>query len=69
MTDRIQTITIALDKDYREDDLQPLMDALKQFKGVIAVEGNVTDHNDWGNREMIRRELGEKLWEVLYPKR
>ncbi len=69
MTDRIKGCWVAFESDIREDDVQPLIEAIKRLRGVLAVEESVADSDDWMNRERIRRELGEKLWAVLYPKR
>jgi hypothetical protein len=38
------------------------------IRHVQAVEPSVADPSDWMNRIQVRRELGEKLWAVLYPK-
>lgn len=68
MTDRFKGCWVAFEKDIRTDDVEPLIEAIRQLRGVLAVETSVADSGDWMNRERIRRELGEKLWAVLYPK-
>lgn len=65
MTDRISTITLVLEKDIRDDDIQPLIDALYQFKGVIKVEPNVRDIDQLMAYSRARHELGMKLWDAL----
>lgn len=60
-------VWVAFDHDIRDDDAEPLLAAIKQLRGVQAVEGKVADSDDWMARERIRAELGKKLWEVLYP--
>lgn len=67
MTDRIKGVFVAFERDIREDDVE-LIEAIKCLRGVIAVESHVANSDDWMARERIRRELGEKIWEVLYPK-
>ena len=42
MSDRINSFTIVLDKDIKDEDAQPLIAGLKMFKGVIDVTPNVT---------------------------
>lgn len=69
MTDRIHSVTVVLDKDYRDDDLEALMTALKMLKGVIAVEPHVADPVTMMAYARARHDLSDKIWEVLYPKK
>lgn len=69
MTDRIRGFYVALEKDIRDDDVEPIIEAVKCLRFVLKVEPIVSDANDWIAEERVRRELGEKLWEILYPKR
>lgn len=41
MTDRIRTLTVTLDRDYRDDDAQAVIDALRMIRGVSSVEMGV----------------------------
>lgn len=66
MTDRIKGVYVALDKDYRVDDAEEILAALKMVKGVLDVTGDIADFNDWNNRTRIRQELSAKLWEALH---
>ncbi len=65
MTDRVKGVYVALDKDYRTDDVESILTALKMVKGVVDVSINITDFDDWNNRTRIRQELATKLWKVL----
>ena len=47
MTDRIKGFYVALDKDLRVDDAQPLIDAVKQMKHVMDVEVSISDVDLW----------------------
>jgi hypothetical protein len=38
MTARTQTIIVALDKEYRDDDIQDLLKSIQLMKGVLKVE-------------------------------
>ena len=67
MTDRINAITVVLEKDMRVDDAESLLLAIKQFKGVIRAEGNVADSNDYVAQSRARSELGQKIIKVIYP--
>lgn len=67
MTDRYNYLTVALEKDIRSDDAEALISAIKQLRGVLSVEPNVSDPGDWLAESRVRQELGTKLWEILYP--
>ena len=67
MTDRFNSLTVVLDRDIREDDAEALLNAIRQLRGVLSVTGNVSDVGSHIAEERVRRELGDKLWEVLYP--
>lgn len=69
MTDRFFALTVLLDQDIREDDAEPIIAAIQMIKHVQKVEPHITDAGNWAAEERARRELGQKLWEVLYPKR
>jgi hypothetical protein len=66
MTDRYHSLTVVLGKDVREDDCQPLIDAIRHMRGVIDVSGNVSGFDDIGYMR-ARNELSKKLWKVLWP--
>ncbi len=56
-----------LEKDYRVDDLEPLIKAIGQFRGVLrVVTGEPDDMGTYVLREQIRREMGEALWKALH---
>jgi len=65
MTDRVKGFTVILDKEYREDDMENLENAIRQFNGVISVKPIKFDSNDLIIREQVKRELIKKLYEVL----
>lgn len=66
MTDRIKGVYVALDQDYRTDDVEAILDAIKMIKGVSDVAVNIANFDDWTNRSRIRTELSGKLWEALH---
>lgn len=68
MTDRINSITVVLEKDIRVDDAEAILNAIRQLRGVIAVSGNVTNGSEYVIESRVRRELSEALWSVLHPK-
>ena len=67
MTDRIKGFVVVLDKDIREDDAEPIADAIRQLRHVSVVESSTWNNDDLMNRSRIRTELEQKLWAVLHP--
>lgn len=65
MTDRVKGLVVSLDADYRDDDVQEIINAIKMIKGVEDVNMSVVDHNDWMNRSRIGSEFQRKILEVL----
>lgn len=68
MTDRYNYLTVALERDIREDDAKALIGAIRMLRGVLKVAPHVVEAGDWTAEERVRRELGEKLQAVLHPK-
>jgi hypothetical protein len=68
MTDRYHSLTVVLEHDIRDDDAQPLIEAIKMMKGVLGVAGEVSDSGNYVAEMRVKSELSKKLWEVLYPK-
>ncbi len=68
MTDRYHTLTVVLERDTRTDDVEALIAAIQQMRGVLKVSGVVSDMDSHMAEERARRELGEKLLAVLYSK-
>jgi hypothetical protein len=68
VTARIRGFYVALEADIRIDDAEPLMEAVRQLRGVAAVEPDVRDTSDFVARERVRRELMDKIFAVLKEK-
>jgi len=66
MTDRFRVLNVLLDKEYRDDDAECVIEAIRMIKGVIDVVGLVVDPNFRLEIEIARNELVEKLWDVLH---
>ena len=43
MTDRIHALTVTLDADVREDDVEPIVNAIRQIRHVLSVDQHVSD--------------------------
>ena len=65
MTDRIHALTVTLDADVREDDLEPIVNAIRQIRHVLSVDQHVSDIAQHSAKIRARTELQEKLWKVL----
>jgi len=65
MTDRINSLTIALENDIRDDDIESLISALYHFKCVIHVGKNVTDSSLYTAEQRAKFEMRGKILEVL----
>lgn len=69
MTNRFHSLTVVLETDIREDDAQGLISAISHLRGVISVEGNVTDAGLYAAEQRVRHDLMQKLLDVVHPVR
>jgi hypothetical protein len=69
MTQRIKGVLVTFDDDIREDDVEPLLAAMRLLRRVISVEPVPADISGHIARERARHDLAKQLWEVLYPER
>ena len=65
MTDRVKGFTVTLDKDYRVDDVEAILNAVRMIHGVAHVEPSITTSDDWMNRQSIRIEMEKKIYKAL----
>jgi len=65
MTNRIAFLTVALDKDIREDDAESIVNAIRMIRGVLDVGTNISDVQQWMAYARARAELTERLFEVV----
>lgn len=65
MADRIHCLTVALDKDIREDDIPPLINAVRQLRGVAGVTALVVDSTDFAARCRVDLQWRHKLLDLL----
>ena len=68
MTDRINALTVVLNKDIRDDDVKSLTSAIKQLRGVLSVSMNVADITSHIAMQRARQSLLDELWKVFFPK-
>ncbi len=67
MTDRVHMLTVALDRDYRDDDpsLEVLVTAIRALRRVVDVKEHVVDGDLYVAEMRVKTELTKKLYEVL----
>jgi hypothetical protein len=65
MTDRVKGFTVTLEKDIRIDDVQAIMQSILMIRGVADVEASISTSDDHMNRQMIKAELRNKIFEIL----
>lgn len=68
MSNKINSITVVFKQDITDEYCDKLIDAISLFEGIVKIERNVSDFNTFTAESRVRREFGEKLFEVLYPK-
>lgn len=68
MTDRVYALTVTLEKDTRTDDVEFIVNAIRAIRGVLDVTQMVADPGTYMAEMRAKRELADKLWDVLYPK-
>lgn len=71
MTDRIRVVTVVLDRDYRDDDVTSILNAIRMVKGVDDLTVEVVDGAQHMSRDIakseLRRELIDQFSEMLAP--
>ena len=64
MTDRHAGYVVVLDKNLREDDAQPILDAIRMIKGVVSVVPERGDAQLAIAEQRAIRRLYEKMREI-----
>ncbi len=57
MTQRLKGVTVAFDRDIREDDAEAILNAIRMIRHVAAVEAVEVNHADWFAQQRVRTEL------------
>ena len=68
MSDTYNALTVVLEKDLSEIDVESLENAIKMFRGVLSVSCHVADIHADIAIQRTRSELGQKILDVIYPK-
>lgn len=69
MTDRSGALIVVLDQDRRVDDLEEILTAIRMIKGVVAVEPQINNGNEFAARIQAKTELWEKIVKAFWPER
>lgn len=65
MSDRVKGLTVVLDKDYREEDIEMIKELILQIKGVKTVKESIVNTDDLINRARITIEIKEKIYDFI----
>jgi len=68
MSDRIISYTVTLDGAYKDEDAEYIKNAISMIKGVASVEPLIEDASTHFAVMQARRDLGNKIMDVIYPK-
>lgn len=65
MTDRYNALIVVLDREIRDDDAEPLIEAIKMMKGVQDVTGNISDINSYVVESRVKRDIMVKIHNLM----
>lgn len=66
MTERVASLFVALEQDTRDDDVQELVQAIGQLRGVAHVTlGPVVDHTVHIERQRFRHNLAAEVYDMI----
>lgn len=61
MSDRINGFVVILDKDYKDEDVEQTINAIKQIKGVLEVKPNIVTAVERIAGERLKIEIANKI--------
>lgn len=65
MTDRLKGVTVTFTQDIRDDDAQQILKAIEMIRGVAHVEPSLVTPEDHMNRQVIKSEWRNKIYEFI----
>ena len=65
MTNRIRTVTVILDDDYSDDDVDVILSAIRMVRGVSHVEPNIVEGGEIIARAVATMEIRRRVFELL----
>ncbi len=66
MSDRINTITVVLQKDVRDDDCEHICNALAMVKGVLSVKPHVADSDSYMAEARANAKYVERILKAIH---
>lgn len=68
MTDRVSALTVVLEHDIRVDDIEPLLTAIRQLRGVLSVRTEVISGLDIHIAESrVRTRVIKGIFDLVDP--
>ena len=61
MTERLKGAWVSFDQDYRDDDAENILLAIRMIRGVAKVEPNVTNISDYDARAKIQDKFRDDI--------
>lgn len=65
MSEKIHALTVTFGKDLSAEEIEPLIQAIKQMPNVTDVTPMVADDGIFMARSRAKRDLAAKLWKAL----
>lgn len=65
MTDRVNTLTVALEQEMRIDDIEDILVSIRMIRGVLSVTPRIDIDDHWAARQQAKHELVRQLLDVL----
>lgn len=65
MSDRLNALTVSLDRDIRDDDAEVIINAIKAIRGVNGVTGNIVDMDTFSAQMRVNSFIREKLFALI----
>lgn len=65
MTDRINGLYVVLDHDIREDDVEHIVNAIRQIRCVLDVQKNISNFELFINKRRLKNELLEEVISIF----
>lgn len=65
MTDRYIALTVILDREIREDDAEPVIEAIRMIKGVSKVTPVVSNPDTHYAYDKARREIMKNVYDAI----
>ena len=65
MSRTLNALTVVLEHDMREENAEPLINAIRMLRGVVSVDTHVADMESHLAKTQAKHELRMKIFEVL----